>query len=65
MFHALLSLLINEYTYIHKMLSTISSMYDLLGLASPFLLNGKKLLQSLCNSKLDWDDPVDDEHRVA
>jgi len=48
-----------------RMLSTISSVYDPLGLASPFLLKGRKLLQSLCNSKLDWDDPVDDEHRVA
>ena len=35
-----------------RMLSTISSVYDPLGLASPFLLKGRKLLQSLCNSKL-------------
>ena len=48
-----------------RMLSTISSVYDPLGLASPFLLKGRKLLQSLCNSKLDWDDPVDDRHHVA
>jgi len=47
------------------MLSTISSVYDPLGLSSPFFLKGNKLLQSLCNSKLDWDDPVDDEHCVA
>ena len=47
------------------MLSTISSIYDPLGLASPFLLKGKKLLQSLCSSKLIWDDEVADDDRSA
>lgn len=46
-------------------LSTISSVYDPLGLAGPFLLKGKKLLQTLCQCNSDWDDPLDDEHRVA
>ena len=32
-----------------KMLSIISSIYDPLGLASPFFFEGRQLLQSLCN----------------
>ena len=32
-----------------KMLSIISSIYDPLGLASPFVLEGRQLLQTLCN----------------
>ena len=32
------------------MLSTISSIYDPLGLAAPFMLNGKKLLQNLATA---------------
>lgn len=47
------------------MLSTISSIYDPLGLAAPFMLKGKKLLQNLCNSKLDWDDEVTDNERAV
>ena len=39
-------------------LSTISSIYDPLGLAAPFLLEGKTILQSLCSSKLHWDTEV-------
>ena len=34
-------------------LATISSIYDPLGLASPFLLAGKQLLQRLCGRRLD------------
>lgn len=44
-------------------LSTISSVYDPLGLVSPFLLNGKKLLQELCQDKRDWDEEVPDHIR--
>ena len=33
-------------------------------MAAPFLLTGKKILQDLCRTKLDWDDEIDDEFRV-
>ena len=39
-------------------LSTISSVYDPLGIAAPFLLVGKKILQDLCRTKLGWDDEI-------
>ena len=45
-------------------LSTISTIYDPLGLASPFLLADKKLLQRLCGARLDWDDEISCEDRV-
>ena len=41
-------------------LSTVSSMYDPLGLISPFLLEGKKLLQEICSNKCGWDEPLTD-----
>ena len=41
-----------------KMLSIISSIYDPLGLASPFVLEGRHLLQSLCNQLVLWDNVV-------
>ena len=44
-------------------LATISSIYDPLGLASPFLLAGKQLLQRLCGRRLDWDEVICDEDR--
>ena len=44
-------------------LSTISSVYDPLGIA-PFLLVGKKILQDLCSTKLSWDDEIGEEFRV-
>ena len=37
-------------------LSTICSVYDPLGIAAPFLLVGKKILQDLCRMKLGWDE---------
>ena len=40
----------------HGILSTISSIYDPLGIAAPILLPGKKILQDLCREKLDWDE---------
>jgi len=45
-------------------LSTISSVYDPLGIAAPFLLVGKKILQDLCHTKLSWDDEICEEFRV-
>ena len=40
------------------MLSTISKIYDSLGLAAPFLLKGKIILQDLCKNNYSWDDNV-------
>ena len=39
-------------------LSVISSIYDPLGLAAPFLLKGKQIMQQLCQAKLGWDDCI-------
>jgi hypothetical protein len=44
-------------------LSTISSIYDPLGFAAPFLLTGRQILQDLCRDKADWDDPVPENVR--
>ena len=38
-------------------LSMISSIYDPLGIAGPYLLEGKKILQQICIEK-GWDDPL-------
>ena len=42
-------------------LSTISSVYDPLGIASPVILVGKQILQDMCRDNVDWDDPIPDE----
>ena len=42
----------------------ILSVYDLLGLAAPFVLLAKQLLQDLCRVKLECDDPIPPEHKV-
>ncbi|XP_050417786.2 uncharacterized protein LOC126831152, partial [Patella vulgata] len=39
-------------------LSAASSIYDPLGLVSPFVLPAKLLLQSLCQQNLNWDDVI-------
>ena len=46
-------------------LAVVSSIYDPLGLAAPFVLTAKILLQDLCRRKLGWDDiiPEDDKNR--
>ena len=45
-------------------LSTVSSIYDPLGLAAPFTMNTKKLLQDLCkDEKLGWDDELPESYR--
>ena len=43
------------------MLSLISSIYHPLGLVSPFVPEGRKIIQMLCLSQLTWDDPVDED----
>ena len=40
------------------MFSKISKIYDPLGLAGPFLLKGKKILQDLCRKNYSWDEAV-------
>ena len=45
-------------------ISTVSSIYDPLGFAAPFLLQGKRILQDLCKEKVEWDDPIPDELRA-
>jgi hypothetical protein len=39
-------------------LSSVASVFDPLGLISPMILIGKKLLQELCSSGIDWDEPI-------
>ena len=45
-------------------LSSISSIYDPLGLAAPFLLKGKQILQDLCKTQATWDETVPDGIRA-
>ena len=44
-------------------LSTVSSMFDPLGLVSPFILVEKQILQELCGDGVGWDDEVPDKLR--
>ena len=39
-------------------LSMLSSVYDPLGIASPFVLGARKVMQELCRKKIGWDDQV-------
>ena len=43
-------------------LATISGVYDLLGIASPFILRGRKILQEITAEKVGWDAEVDSKH---
>ena len=43
-------------------LSSISSIYDPLGLVAPFLLKGRKILQEITSESSKWDDNVREEH---
>ncbi|PFX31613.1 hypothetical protein AWC38_SpisGene3557 [Stylophora pistillata] len=45
-------------------LSIVGSVYDPLGLAAPFVLTATRLLQDLCRVKLDWDDPIPQQHKA-
>lgn len=42
-------------------LSTVSSIYDPLGFAAPFILPAKVILQDLCRKNLGWDDAIPEE----
>lgn len=48
-----------------NMLSTVCSPYDPLGLLNPLILPPRLTTQSLWNSPLKWDDPVDESVRVT
>ncbi len=39
-------------------LSTVSSIYDPLGMLSPVVLTAKKILRDLCRRGIGWDDTV-------
>ena len=39
-------------------LSIFASLYDPLGFVAPVLLGAKRLLQTLCNQNLGWDQPI-------
>ena len=39
-------------------LSGVSSLYDPLGMAAPFVLGGRLILQNICRLDLDWDDDI-------
>ena len=43
------------------LLAGLTNIYDPLGLDAPFLLKGKRIIPTLCNQNLEWDDPIDDE----
>ena len=43
-----------------KVLSTIASVFDPMGLVSAFVLLGKQILQEACSLGLDWDAPLPD-----
>ena len=42
------------------LLSTLSSVYDPLGLGAPFLLKGRQIIEQLCRKMLNWDAPIDE-----
>ena len=44
-------------------LSMLSSVYDPLGIAGPFILGARRIMQELCRTKIGWDDEVPLEHR--
>ena len=43
-------------------LSVVSSVYDPLGFAAPFILLEKLILQDLCRSKYGWDDKISEQY---
>ncbi len=45
------------------LLSMLSSIYDPLGLAGPFILRARKIVQDLCRQKLGWDEAIPEEHQ--
>ena len=48
----------NKHITRRGMLSTLSSIFDPLGIASPFILKARLIVQQLCRDKRGWDEPV-------
>ena len=46
------------------LLSTVSSIYDPLGILAPVVLVGRQILQELCKEGLDWDEPLTSDIRT-
>ncbi|XP_066928731.1 uncharacterized protein [Clytia hemisphaerica] len=46
------------------MLSALNSIYDPLGLISPFILKGRLIFQTVCQLSIGWDDPVPNEYLI-
>ena len=44
-------------------LSMLSSVYDPLGLAGPFVLKARRIVQNLCRTKIGWDEPIPEMER--
>ena len=44
-------------------LSTFSSVFDVIGFAAPLILEVRLIFQELCRLKLSWDDPIPEEFR--
>lgn len=42
-------------------LSTVASVYDPIGFAAPFILVGKQIQQQMCQTKVNWDEPLKDD----
>ena len=47
-----------------SMLATVTSIFSPRGLVAPFLLPGRRIVQTLCKDKGSWDDDVPDELRM-
>ena len=47
------------------LLSTLSSIYDSLGLVSLFILEGRKIIQILCKNEFKWDEEIPEDLRYA
>ena len=43
------------------LLSMLSSVYDPLGLAGPFILKARRIVQELCHENYKWDDPIPEQ----
>ncbi|XP_072177022.1 uncharacterized protein [Diadema setosum] len=46
-----------------NILSVMSSVYDPFGIAAPYVLKAKMILQELCQAKLDWDQSIPEKQR--
>ena len=51
----------NPSTRRRELLSLLSRIYDPLGLAAPFFLKNRMIIQQLCRDRLGWDEPLDEK----